>query len=311
MSSVSGLNYYQKERPTPEQLQDRERDPIAAIMAFAINSGVQQFPDFTPVTSRNNVRTYSRPTGSAEQDHPIADTDLQAAQLASLLDKQFPRQTLDTVHRRFLQKWNIEAPLLACGMRHFVTESTMLVTKALRELCILEYSTADIRELNHIPADYRNIVSHYEHAGRCYHVHQNLVHTPAGTNEPLVQLCSTCWTSIEQKRIPKYSVANGVDFGSASRLSLPPLNLAEEYLVSRSVLFVSLIKLNTSVTGVPQTAKRGHVICFPHRGPSDLADHVSPQLAVVLPNVAAVYSNITVCFVGARQENEALVPDRN
>jgi hypothetical protein len=106
-------------------------------------------------------------------------------------------------------------------------------------------------------------------------------------------------------------VANGVDFGSASRLSLPKLTLAEEYLISRSVLFVSLIKLNTSATGSPQTAKRGHVITFPHRGPSDLADHVSPQLADVLPNVAAVYSNITVCFVGARQQNEALVPDRN
>ena len=57
ISSASGLNYYQKERPTPEQLRDRERDPIATIMAFAINSGVQQFPDLTPVTSRNNVRT--------------------------------------------------------------------------------------------------------------------------------------------------------------------------------------------------------------------------------------------------------------
>jgi hypothetical protein len=48
--------------------------------------------------------------------------------------------------------------------------------------------------------------------------------------------------------------------GIISRLPLTPLNLAEEYPISRSVLLVSLIKLNTSVTGVPKTAKRGHII---------------------------------------------------
>jgi hypothetical protein len=39
-------------------------------------------------------------------------------------------------------------------------------------------------------------------------------------------------------------MANGVDFGSASRLSLPKLNVVEEYLISRSSVSVSLIKLN-------------------------------------------------------------------
>jgi hypothetical protein len=33
------------------------------------------------------------------------------------------------------------------------------------------------------------------------------------------------------------------------------------------------------------------------------------QLVDVLPNVVAVYSIVTVCFVVARPQNEALVPD--
>jgi hypothetical protein len=82
-------------------------------------------------------------------------------------------------------------------------------------------------------------------------MNQNLVHWPAVAENPLVEPYSTCWTAIEQQWVPKYSVANGADFGSASHLSLPPLNLAEEYLISRTVLFVSLIRFNTSVTGIP------------------------------------------------------------
>ncbi len=41
----SGLSYTQKEVPTADQLMHREQDPMAALLAFAVNSGQHRFQE--------------------------------------------------------------------------------------------------------------------------------------------------------------------------------------------------------------------------------------------------------------------------
>ena len=291
----SGLSYTQREPPTADQLINRERDPLAALFAFAMNSGQHRFREIIDLAAANAV-------------DPAAES-----RFSDLLDAEFPSTTRGDVYERFTQRWNIEAPLLACavcGVRQVVNDPSTSGTKQLDQLIVLRYTAEQKATLHDLPEAYRPAVSHYQYDGHYYHVHQNLVHFPAGTDKPHVEICLTCWKAVQYDRIPKFAVANGVDFGSASRLQLPTLHLVEQYLIARSIVFISLVKLNAAALAEAQTGKRGHVITFPHHGPAGLAEHTSVNIPPVFPNLNAVYTNVLVCFVGARPAYDALVPDR-
>ena len=88
-------------------------------------------------------------------------------------------------------------------------------------------------------------------------------------------MCDTCHkkTQCEVPKIPKLSIAAGIDFGHLDRLGLPQLTLVEELIISRSRLYVSILKLCGNVAAERQTAKKGHVITFPQPdGPIKLAE---------------------------------------
>ena len=88
-------------------------------------------------------------------------------------------------------------------------------------------------------------------------------------------MCDTCHkkTQREVPKIPKLSIAAGIDFGHPDRLGLPQLTLVEELIISRSRLYVSILKLCGNVAAERQTAKKGHVITFLQPdGPTKLAE---------------------------------------
>ena len=55
--------------------------------------------------------------------------------------------------------------------------------------------------------------------------------------------CKKCVQDVNDKSIPKYSLANGYDFGSASRIGLPVLSELEKSILSPVHLYGRLVKL--------------------------------------------------------------------
>ncbi|KAI9551024.1 hypothetical protein GHT06_005687 [Daphnia sinensis] len=62
----------------------------------------------------------------------------------------------------------------------------------------------------------------------------------------------------------------GIDFGVPSRIRLPPLRLAEQYVISRARLYASVIKLTGATSAQRHTARQGHVIAFPQPESAEL-----------------------------------------
>ncbi len=60
-------------------------------------------------------------------------------------------------------------------------------------------------------------------------------------------------TSISKSKIPVNSIASVVDFGS----------LAEEYVIARGCVLLSIVKVSGYYSSGKQRGKRGHIITFP------------------------------------------------
>lgn len=93
--------------------------------------------------------------------------------------------------------------------------------------------------------------------------------------DDVATICSNCKikTQSGEPKIPKLSIAAGIDFGHPDRIGLPQLTLSEELLICRSRQYVSILKLLGNMTAERQTAKKGHVITFPQPdGPLKLAE---------------------------------------
>ena len=77
-------------------------------------------------------------------------------------------------------------------------------------------------------------------------------------------LCSVCKFDIMNNEVPKFSIANGHDYGDISRLKdLLPLSVVEMHLICRNRLYASIIKLKEG----SNRQLMGNVIIFEHDGP--------------------------------------------
>ena len=68
-----------------------------------------------------------------------------------------------------------------------------------------------------------------------YHLHHELISKDSHGDETAT-LCKSCLDDISKKKIPKFSVAAGVDFGVPSRIALPSLSLAEQDVIAQGRL---------------------------------------------------------------------------
>ena len=116
----------------------------------------------------------------------------------------------------------------------------------------------------------------HEETDQLYWLHPNLV-DKEGNDKHYTYLCNYCRASISKKRIPEHSLAK-VNFGSATRLNLPPLKPLTRLLLSRVRCYRIVLKLvpndigRTDGSGSPL---RGHYIMFGHDTPKVLADVIS------------------------------------
>lgn len=101
-----------------------------------------------------------------------------------------------------------------------------------------------------------------------YNFHPECVNTNLDADGNVIELvklcpvCPSCADNVEQS-FPRYSIANGIDYGVFSRLSwLKPLSLTEEHAISLTRPYGCIVKLSGFNCAERQSAKKGHFIFF-------------------------------------------------
>ena len=121
--------------------------------------------------------------------------------------------------------------------------STKYIQVNVNILTSLQLSQDNICELNVVPPQFRSAFSVYTSAdGTKYHLHSELVDDMLENGNIISKcwLCASCNNALmDNKKIPKLSIAAGVDFGDPARIGLPTLTLTEEYLIAQGRLLVS------------------------------------------------------------------------
>ena len=119
--------------------------------------------------------------------------------------------------------------------------------------------------------DIWKVKSHFRDSrGLLFHLHPELV-TLAG-NEYFTHVCNSCTTALSAGKLPRLSLASGVDFGSYHRINLEAPNLHEQIILSR----VRLIHATMKVTNANCRERiRLHAILFRHDAPETAATLLS------------------------------------
>ena len=133
--------------------------------------------------------------------------------------------------------------------------------------------------------------------------------------EECATVCSSCYDSIIKRgKLPVHSLSMGIDFGNTDRLLLPKLTIAEEYVLSFSRLYVTIVKLFGYNQENRQSGKLGHTIVFPQYGP-ELEKEIDRSRVRndrgTYPRLECVERFISIAFIGSHLQWEALVADKN
>ena len=150
--------------------------------------------------------------------------------------------------------------------------------------------------------------------GEAYHLHPHLVTKTVGQDGVATfetMICERCRQSLsgENAKIPKLSIAAGLDFGKFHEImKLPKLSLLETILISLDIPFGFLVKLK-SIGRAHQNALKGHVIAFSHDGAAKAAI-LSEELEndrVQLPHTHRdVLEYVKAAFVGPLGSKDCL-----
>lgn len=303
--SIEGFNFSRsgdsgetKLAPTAEQLKNFERDPRVALLACASNSGQGRFL----ATDQNDLLNGS----------PIA-----IKQIKEEIEKNLKKEDFGYIFRKFQSQFDKNAKLVACaccGVRCFEMGGKVMHDCHLEMLAPLLMNKQQVVSFYKLPEIYRKAASVYlAYDGRHYHLHPEFVSQKI--NDEFVKICNPCRQKLFRSTpaIPKLSLAAGVDFGLVNRLNLPPPTLVEELLLSRSRIFVSLVKLVGPTAAQRQTAKsKSHVITFPApEGPTKLYELQrlnSSHDRSTYPRLENMKEHLGVFFLGSRLQYEAMIP---
>jgi len=111
--------------------------------------------------------------------------------------------------------------------------------------------------------------------------------------------------------LPRYSIANGYDFGNPEALGLPALSVAEQMLIAWCHPYKRILKL---VGG--QEALSGHTVCLEHDGSHVLAPSLprlslGDQLVVAFVGTEEQWRRATGLGMSDRAARQALLAQRN
>jgi hypothetical protein len=124
-----------------------------------------------------------------------------------------------------------------------------------------ETKTADLRKI-----ELWRVLSMYEsNEYGLFHLHPELVDVGKGGIESVL-LCPYCSDSVKNvdadplKRVPRFSIANGIDFGYYKRLDLTAPNLHEEVILGRVRAVIASYKIKSNMCGC-RTMTRDKIQC--------------------------------------------------
>lgn len=123
---------------------------------------------------------------------------------------------------------------------------------------------------------------------------------PDGTSRCWVHLCKPCLDALRRAKMPKFALANDLDFGTPSSY-LPEPSIAEQCLFATVRARCFILKLTSHQVGPPETTQRaikGHVICFPQ--PVQRIFNSLPHEAIDLLDV------IQIIYLGSDSSREAV-----
>jgi hypothetical protein len=151
-----------------------------------------------------------------------------------------------------------------------------------------------------------DIRSYYEmNPNKVFYLHPELV-----DGEGLLattELCPMCYQAIRKGKLPKNSIASGVDFGVCERIKeLTKPNAAEQSIIARYRIFEEVVKIrpNTgSRTGNYTHYKiQGHSVIFSHDAPERFIEK-----AIFLITEKRLQSSLSILFVGPKGEMDRLI----
>lgn len=133
--------------PSSQQLLKMERDPVAALLNMATNSGLGRFPetDYLFLEDFNNNKVTDQIPAHLKS-------------LASEIENNISDEDRRRIVKDFLQAWDISAPLYACaccGVRAYEMGKTKFHQSTLEDVCPLQFTQEQVGHLQRIPEIYR------------------------------------------------------------------------------------------------------------------------------------------------------------
>lgn len=304
-----------KSEISSSELQNFERDPDAALLSLALNTGLNRYSLVRTLFGNGNTIKENDVHVKAAMESLIRD-----------IEKDHDKSELGRIVEEFQRSISPCSKLLSCascGVRSFCNDSDNFSATELRKLRTLKMSDSEKAILENIPLEFRPAVSYYVSRvdGDFYHLHPELISVKENGVGKMIEesaiLCLSCKAVAARKNrpgIPPFSIAAGMDYGVPSRINLPPLRLVEQYVIARVRLYSSIIKLPGTSATLRHSAKKGHVISFPQpESPELVAEkarlHDSGDLQSY-PRIDGLKRLITVAFIGAKSEFAALEPSR-
>ena len=280
-----------------------DNDIVGAQMLYYLNSGYMRFDQHKEYSKRWQ--------GEAVDERRMCEVMSNEVPSAEELQKLYVsfRETHDFVNSTL-------RACGTCGTRDFVSDKFRCYMVKLRNLNLFAFSTQDMAKWEAmrqagdivVPVDARmtmrrvkpwKVMSCYESTRlRCwFHVHPELVETR--DEEEYTRLCCCCRDSWLEGKVPKNSIANGIDFGWARRLGLTEPNLWEQMVLSQLRLFTMSVKVMTggqaNFTG---QRHRGNAVCFVHDAPEIVLEQ--------LTDWKYVRSLVSVYFLDAKGKGDEL-----
>jgi hypothetical protein len=208
--------------------------------------------------------------------------------------EKLTKEKMETILTNFLKKMCNKKKLLtcaSCGERSF--HSFYKEVSVEDDLALLKLNNSQIEDYENLN-EYKKIASVSIIQSILYYIHPECI-----THEKNIyktHLCGCCYSDIRKNIIPKFSIANGHDYGDFRRIkNLQPLTIVEKHLISCNRMYGSILKLKDG----ENRQLIGNIITFEQNGPDKCAEQFN------LPDVVGITEVLQVAFLGSKEEFES------
>ena len=194
---------------------------------------------------------------------------------------------------KFVRRLTNKKKLITCASCGERTYNSWYKEVAIEEdLELLKLNKNQVEDYERL-GEFKNIISVANVNNNLYYVHPECV-CLTDTNST-THICIHCYSDIKKNIVPKFSVANGHDYGDFTRIKgLEPLTIVKKHLISCNRLYGSILKIKDG----QNRQLVGNLITFEHNGPEMSAQQF------ILPHILGISDMIQIAFVGSKEEYE-------